>query len=159
VTLSADLAYIAKKFPDGPRAERDIQWSIRYVLGRRPDVVLFRNQTGKTEELGLSKKWVEAVYRELCTGSVSKARTMVRDVVHAKGRWITYGLGVGSSDLVGCVSPGGNFLAIEVKTATGRASVEQLGWIQLIEKFGGVAGIARSVQDALVLYRKAGGAE
>ena len=43
----------------------------------------------------------------------------------------------------------GKIAFIEVKTATGRASPEQLKFIKMIQGFGHRAGVARSVEDAL----------
>jgi hypothetical protein len=40
------------------------------------------------------------------------------------------------------------FAAIEVKTAKGRATKDQLQFIEHIRDAGGIAGIARSVDDA-----------
>lgn len=64
------------------------------------------------------------------------------------GRPIKFGLCKGSSDLVG-VAPDGRFLAVEVKTATGRIRPEQEAFIAAVKRNGGRAGIARNVQDAL----------
>jgi len=63
---------------------------------------------------------------------------------------ILFGLAIGSSDIVG-IAPNGKFLAVEVKTATGRASKEQLAFIEAVRAAGGIAGIARNEQDALAL--------
>lgn len=52
----------------------------------------------------------------------------------------------GSSDLIGFTADG-KFLAIEVKTETGRVSLEQQRFIDLVNKNGGVAFVARSIQD------------
>lgn len=65
---------------------------------------------------------------------------------------IPYGLCVGSADLIG-VSPCGRFLAVEVKTATGRVSKEQQIFIDAVRRSGGIAGIARSIEEALELVR------
>lgn len=62
---------------------------------------------------------------------------------------VRYGLGVGSADLVGFRHSDGKFCAIEVKTKTGRVRKEQKLWIDYVNKNGGNAGIARSVEDAL----------
>jgi len=67
-------------------------------------------------------------------------------------RMMRFGLAVGSSDLI-FIAPGGKFGAIEVKTPTGRATKEQLLFIDAVIKAGGIAGIARSVEDALSLIR------
>jgi len=63
---------------------------------------------------------------------------------------IKFGLCVGSSDLIG-VTPAGKFIAIEVKTATGRVRPEQTRFIDAVRSRGGIAGIARSPADALRL--------
>jgi hypothetical protein len=63
-----------------------------------------------------------------------------------------YGICVGSSDLIG-IAPCGRFLAVEVKTATGRVTKEQQTFIDAVCRAGGIAGIARSVDDALQLLR------
>lgn len=68
--------------------------------------------------------------------------------------FIRYGVGVGGSDILG-IAPNGKFLAVEVKTATGRPTKEQLNFIDVINKRGGIAGIARSVNDALALINGA----
>ena len=65
-------------------------------------------------------------------------------------RMIRFGLAVGSSDIIG-ISPAGKFLALEVKTSKGRATKEQLRFIEAVNNAGGKAGIARSVEDALKL--------
>jgi hypothetical protein len=59
-----------------------------------------------------------------------------------------YGLFKGSSDLIG-IGPGGRFLAIEVKTATGRPTEEQMLFLDLVETMGGIACLARSADDAM----------
>jgi hypothetical protein len=68
-------------------------------------------------------------------------------------RFIRYGLCKGGSDIVG-LTPSGTFLAVEVKTPKGRATKEQLDFICAINQQGGIAGIARSVEDALLLLAR-----
>lgn len=72
-------------------------------------------------------------------------------VNHTKdGRFIRYGVGGnGGSDIIGLYK--GRFLAVEVKTATGPTSKEQKAFISMVVSHGGIAGIARSVDDALEL--------
>ena len=72
-------------------------------------------------------------------------------VTLANARMIQAGLCTGGADVIGVHKPSGRFLAIEVKTATGRVSKEQENFIRAINKSNGIAGIARSVQDALDL--------
>lgn len=65
-------------------------------------------------------------------------------------RMVPYGLCVGGADLLG-VAPDGRFLAVEVKTATGRVSKEQKRFIDAVNRAGGLAGVARSVEDAIAI--------
>lgn len=70
-----------------------------------------------------------------------------------EGYRISYGVGgPGGSDLIGWTHDG-IFLAIEVKTKTGRASDKQLNFIDQVKKSGGRAGIARSADDAIKIIR------
>lgn len=74
------------------------------------------------------------------------------------GRLVEYGLGKGSSDLVGFVvreiTPDmvgksvAVFTAIEIKTAKGRLSDTQQAFINMVRNKGGLAGVARSIEDA-----------
>jgi hypothetical protein len=40
------------------------------------------------------------------------------------------------------------FTSIEVKSATGRLRPEQRQWLEAVQAAGGIAGVARSVEDA-----------
>ena len=68
----------------------------------------------------------------------------------ANGRPIRYGLGTGSSDIIGLCADG-TFLAVEVKTATGRVSPAQTAFIAVVRRRGGRAGVARCPADALLI--------
>lgn len=69
-----------------------------------------------------------------------------------------YGLGVGTPDLIGCksviVTPDmvgkkvAVFVGIEVKTDKGRLSWEQKNFLEMLKEQGGIAGVARSVEEA-----------
>lgn len=54
----------------------------------------------------------------------------------------------GYSDLTGWRRSDGKFVAIEVKTSKGRPSKEQKHFIEQVKQAGGLAGIARSVEQA-----------
>ena len=69
---------------------------------------------------------------------------------NAAGIPIRFGLCTGSSDLIG-MAPDGRFLAVEIKTCKGRATPEQIRFIEIVKARGGIAGIARCQQDALDL--------
>ncbi len=66
----------------------------------------------------------------------------------ARGIPVRYGLGVGSPDLVGLVLGSAQFLAVEIKTPTGRLSAEQDAWLSTIRRMGGIGLVMRSVEDA-----------
>lgn len=79
-----------------------------------------------------------------------------------RGRWVKYGVGnPGGSDLIGfkqtVITPDmvgqkvAIFVAIEVKTATGRVTEAQQNFIDQVNKAGGIAGIVRSKEDAIAL--------
>jgi VRR-NUC domain len=72
------------------------------------------------------------------------------DVLLKNPRRLHVGLCKGSSDIVG-IHPDGRFLAPEVKTPIGRATKEQLNFIRMVNEKGGVAGVVRSVDEALKL--------
>ena len=108
--------------------ETKIQQEIRLGLGTRDDIRLFRNQVGQLPD----------------------PRT---------GRPVQFGLAKGSADLVGWktieVTPDmvgqrlAVFTSIEVKTPGGRPTQHQKAWLRAVDNAGGIAGIARSVDDAL----------
>lgn len=64
------------------------------------------------------------------------------------GRIVKFGLCKGGSDIIG-IARDGRFLAVECKTATGRATLDQMRFIDAVNKSGGRAGIARSAQEAV----------
>lgn len=109
-----------------PETEQHIQQSIRLAVGARSDTRLFRNNVGSC--------------------------------ISSDGRVVRFGLCPGSSDLIGfrtiTVTPDmvgqqvAVFSAVEVKTTKGRPTEQQQKFIQLVQRSGGIAGIARSVDEA-----------
>jgi hypothetical protein len=102
-------------------AERDIQAAIRLALGLEPDLVLWRNSVGYTEEF--SDKTCEK-------------------------RGIRYGLGEGSADLIGVLAPSGRLFCLEVKTPKGRTTKAQDQWGQLVRQMGAFCAVVRSPEEA-----------
>ena len=106
-------------------SEQAIQQRIRLELGRG-DVRLWRNNTGCLQD--------------------------------RNGRMVRFGLAPGSSDLIGLrrvrIGPEhvgmdlAVFAAVEVKDARGRASPEQVRFVEVVRDLGGLAGVARSVDEA-----------
>lgn len=86
-------------------------------------------------------------------------------VTLANARMFTTGLCVGGADIIGItpvtITPDmvgktlGVFTAHEVKTRTGRVSKEQQTFIDAVKRAGGIAGVARSVEDAIELIGSA----
>lgn len=81
----------------------------------------------------------------------------------SQGRTHKFGLCPGSSDIVGMVpveitadmvgKTVGVFMAVEVKTSSGRLSKKQKNFIAVVQGEGGIAGVARSPEEAIALVR------
>jgi len=71
-------------------------------------------------------------------------------VMLSNARPFTTGLPVGFSDLFGWVTVDGvaRFLALEIKSKTGRVTPEQENFLAAVKRAGGLAGVARSIDDA-----------
>lgn len=80
-------------------------------------------------------------------------------IILKNARRIPFGLLDGSSDLIGwksiIVTPDmvgkklAIFVSIECKSETGTARPNQINWIETVNRNGGIAGIARSPEQAL----------
>lgn len=73
-------------------------------------------------------------------------------------RGVRYGLCKGSADLIGIATRAdgvGVFVAIEVKSSTGRTTPEQDLFLQLIRSHGGIATVCRSASEAVSYVRNA----
>lgn len=94
----------------------------------------------------------------MATNPETKLTRKIVDALKAEGVWCfkKHGNQFGSSgvpDLICCVD--GRFLAIEVKHGTRVATKLQEVVIEQINKRGGVAGVARNVDEAVALVRQA----
>ena len=116
------------------------------------------------------------VFRNNVANAVAGQMTRVEKdgpVMLRKGDWIVkngrrtqFGLCVGSSDLIGwralVITPemGGRriarFLALEVKTATGKTTTDQKRFIDAVRAAGGLAGVVRSADEAVGLCNPLG---
>jgi len=91
-------------------------------------------------------------------GSARLFRNNTGTLRDQNGRPVQFGLCKGSADLIGwkrvTITPemvGSTvavFTSIEVKTPTGRIRPEQQQWLDAVQTAGGIAGVARSVEDA-----------
>jgi hypothetical protein len=123
-------------------SEHQIQQSILLACGSGP-VRLWRNNVG-TGWAGQATKVTQ--------GNLNAIAHTLRpgDVVIRNGRPLHAGLCVGSSDLIGYRQVDGvaQFVALEVKTPTGRVTTAQTRFLDHIKTAGGCAAVVRSVADA-----------
>lgn len=110
--------------------------SLRLELGKRDDVVLWRNNVGLA---WYRKGGGLPINCPRCSLSISLNETPVR-----------YGLCVGSSDLIGIQIGSGRFIAGEAKAERGRLTPEQQRFLDLVNKIGGIGVELRSPQDLIV---------
>jgi hypothetical protein len=107
-----------------------------------------------------SEQTIQQQIRLTCSrGPVRLHRNNTGTLRDANGRPVQFGLAKGSADLIGwttrTITPDmvgqrvAVFTSIEVKTPTGRVSPEQRQWLEAVQAAGGIAGVARSVEDAL----------
>ncbi len=97
------------------------------------------------------------------TGPVRLFRNNTGTLYDRQGRPVTFGLAKGSADLIGwttrTITPDmvgqqvAVFTSVEVKTPTGRLRPEQRQWLDAVQAAGGIAGVARSVEEAEELLR------
>lgn len=80
-------------------------------------------------------------------------RNNVGKLQDPRGRWVTFGLHVGSSDLIGwrsvVITPEmvgrtiAQFVSVEVKAKRGQVRTEQAHWLATVAKAGGIAVVER----------------
>ena len=76
-------------------------------------------------------------------------RNSVGEAYSPDGRRFRWGLCKGSADLIGFkIDRVAVFVAIEVKAEKGRLTKEQRQFLSVVAAAGGLAGVARSVEDA-----------
>ena len=129
-------------------SEHDTQQRILLAHGSG-DTRLWRNNVGTG--------WAGAATR-VTAGNLSALAHTLRpgDVVVRNARPLHAGLCVGSSDLIGYRQVGGlaQFVALEVKSATGRPTPEQTRFLDHISSAGGCAAVVRSIDDAHAVLRQ-----
>ena len=107
-----------------------------------------------------SEQSIQQHIRITCsTGATRLFRNNTGTLRDQHGRPVSFGLCKGSADLIGyrsiTITPDmvgqqvAVFTSIEVKTPTGRIRPEQQQWLETVQAAGGIAGVARSVEDAL----------
>ncbi len=120
-----------------PAPETDLQNEGRLCIGSLPFVRLYRNNTGVLND--------------------------------RNGTPVSYGLAIGSADTIGIVAPSGRFLSIEWKRPGWKPPrspspgefqkpsrelqrhIDQCAWRDQINRMGGVAGFAQSLEEGVEL--------
>jgi len=114
------------------------------------------------EQGGVTEQQIQQQIRIACShGQTRLFRNNTGTLRDQHGRPVQFGLCKGSADLIGwrtiTITPEmvgqqvAVFASIEVKTATGRLRSEQQQWLDAVQAAGGIAGVARSVEDAEAL--------
>lgn len=83
-----------------------------------------------------------------------EVRKKLKDMPRIKTIRISDKFTSGLSDLILCVQ--GKFVAVELKTATGKSTALQRLFLEKIRQAGGVAGICHSWDDVVILLKEAG---
>ena len=104
---------------------------------------------------------LKEILAHCCGPGVRLWRNNVGALSDRNGHLVRYGLAPGSSDLIGLRQVTVSeemvgrqmavFVAIEVKSARGRLTTEQRRYLQVVERLGGITGVARSVGEAEAL--------
>lgn len=116
----------------------------------------------------MTEQQIQQQIRLQCSkGPVRLHRNNTGTLLDRNGRPVQFGLAKGSADLIGwttrTITPDmvgqqvAVFTSIEVKSATGRLRPDQRQWMESVQAAGGIAGVARSVDDAQRLTMVDGG--
>lgn len=133
--------------------ETNIVRRIMLKIGALPGVRIFRNNSGSAW-IGESRRFTTPQTINVQSG----------DVLIRNARYFTAGLCTGSSDLIGLKSvvvtpemvgkPVALFVACEVKTKSGRATAEQVAFVEMVNRAGGIGFIARDENEAFNFINK-----
>ena len=128
--------------------ESEIQDRARLAIGKLAGATLLRNNVGTGWQGDIKQ----------ITG-VSTVTLTKGTIVIKNPRPLHAGLSIGSGDLIGwrtiTILPEhvgmkiAVFTSVEMKTPIGRARQNQKNWCRLVQEAGGIAGFARSPEDAI----------
>ena len=102
---------------------------------------------GRKIQVALCKAGARIWRNNVGLGWIGEAIHCGSDIILKKSRPLHSGLCEGSSDFIGIYK--GRFLAVEVKTATGRTLALQDDFIKMVNDNGGIAFVAHSEKEAL----------
>jgi len=72
----------------------------------------------------------------------------LKNEIGRRGRY-SFGLGVGSSDIVVVLRPSGRMVCLEAKVGKAKPTAEQLAWGALVTSHGAEYHVVRSVEEAV----------
>lgn len=110
--------------------EIELQNRIRLAIGAMTGVRMFRNQVGNFRSLDGN--------RIIKVGTVGSS-----DLIGFTSKTIT-------PDMVGQVIA--QYVALEIKTPSGKVSPQQTAFISMVNKLGGIGAIVRSVDEAKSVF-------
>lgn len=143
LSVSPQLRKVIKQFK-AERAANDIAPLLRATIKDVKSKVRRNNKTDETKLVKAILDWLAAkgifAWRTNNTAVYDPSRGVMRTFHGLKG----------VSDILGILSTNdhcGTFLAIEVKTETGKLSADQEAFLERIKREGGIAIVARSIDD------------
>jgi hypothetical protein len=80
----------------------------------------------------------------------------LRNEIGRRGRY-SFGLGIGSSDIVVVLRPSGRMVCLEAKVGNAKPTAEQLAWGALVTSHGAEYHVVRSVDEAVRVVTEAKG--
>jgi hypothetical protein len=128
------------------QSEAELERLVLRELGRHPRLLITRNEVG----VGYRGALLHALRSALQPWG-REAQAAAIDATQRNR--ITYGLGVGSPDLVGAVA--GHAVGLELKTSVGVVSEDQSRWHGAARKRGVSVWVVRSVGEALEAVERA----
>ena len=122
------------------REEAALEREILLKFGQLDDVAIYKNEIGQGFYGALGPVLLGA-----CSPYGPEHVAEVKAILYRHR--VTYGLAVGSPDLVSIVGPHGRFAAAELKSTTGVLRSEQRDWLKRARELGAAVGEIRSVSD------------
>ena len=135
-TTPEQLAMIERDFPEDAPAVKRVP----------------RKASGEPSEAQILKAIMQYLRRHSKVATVARFNS---GVFYEGGRYIRANTQKGMSDIQGTLKGSGKTIALEVKSATGRATPEQLQYLQTIRSAGGIGEVVRSVDDVIRILETA----
>lgn len=133
LALTGEVAVAPLTIIEDSLSEAEIQRNVLDLLAKHPRIAFAFRLNTASGFIVSARDW-----KSLLAGGIARA---------VMARFIRFAF-PGASDILGMLK-GGRFLAIECKTESGRASDEQLAFLAVVHRYGGLSFIARSIDDVL----------